>query len=531
MVERRQEEDLRATATLDACSEPLALLTRGTAVESWHKGALVVVDAEGTLVGAVGDPSGEVVLRSAGKPFQAAAVVESGAIDAFSVTGEELAVMCGSHSGGPEHVRVVQGLLDRLALTASALVCGGVEHNCSGKHAGMLMLARHLGAPAEGYEREWHPVQQAVERYMALLLQRCPSWPGDKRKGEARDRPIRPLFVGVDGCGVPVMRLTLFEAAWLYACLAGGATPELVRVREAMVAHPGMVGGEERFDTRAMRALPKRLVAKSGAEGVQGLGLIPPAAGHAAVGCFIKVADGSGRPLPALAGLFLRSQGLREQAGDLEADYPTVLRDVGGEPSGRLVLVPSEGELRGRVGGGPGGAAAGLEQQPEAVTGISGLLRRRAEGITVCRGDEKEVLRFLRDEWPAADEETFGRPVEWLAEPIALVVRRHRQPAAVLRGHFTGGVGSVDELIVGRGLRGAGLGSLLLERFEEEAAKRGCGRVVLRAVKDSRAEDFYRARGYRRECVQYAYEFGYDYVRMTKLLRQSGEGGATGGWR
>jgi GNAT superfamily N-acetyltransferase len=146
--------------------------------------------------------------------------------------------------------------------------------------------------------------------------------------------------------------------------------------------------------------------------------------------------------------------------------------------------------------------------------------------VTVGRGDEKDVLRFLRDQWPSVDEESFGRTVEWSAEPYSLVFRRGKRIVAVLKGHFIGGISSVDEFMVAEGSRGAGLGSMLLGRFEEEARRRRCSRIILRAVKGSSAEDFYRGRGYHRECVQYGYEFGYDYVRLICYVEQAlGEAG------
>lgn len=521
MTDRQQRVDLGEAAAMDACFEPLAALTRGADIESVHRGAAAVVDVSGRLLGSAGDPSVEVVLRSTAKPFQAAVVVGSGAAKAFAVTDEELAVMCGSHAGEPAQVAVVRGLLDRLGAPDSVLVCGSVEHGCSGKHAGMLLLAKHLGAPLEGYEQEPHPVQRMVEREIRQWLAGFPGAPG--RTGENRvGRAPRRLFAGVDGCGVPVLRVSLFEAAWLFAALAAGADPVFARVRDAMMAHPGMVAGEDRFDTRAMRAFSPRLVAKSGAEGVQGLGLLAPGIDRPAVGWFVKIGDGSARPLPALATLFLRSQDMGEQADAIEAEYPPLLRSVRGGQTGRIGLLLDQSDLRRRM---PDGAEPGSDSHPlgppERESVASRLFRQRAPGVTLCRGDEREIVRFLREEWPAADEETFGRPVEWLAEPVALAVRRHHRIVAVLRGHVTGGVGSVDELIVAQSHRGSGLGTLLLERFEQEAASRGCGRVVLRAVKDSKAEHFYRGKGYRRECVQYSYEFGYDYVRMTKLLRHS----------
>ena len=505
--DERGELVSQQSSRIDPCFEPLAAVTRGSVIESLHRGAMAVVDSQGGILGGVGDLTTRVHLRSAAKPFQAAAVVESGAADAYSVSDEELAVICASHAGRPEHVQLVQGLLDRLGVPSSVLACGALEHMCSGKHAGMIVLARHLGAPVEGYERVRHPVQQEVARSIRSLLARRPGHPSRRWAGSAHCS-AGPVFAGVDGCGVPVVRLSLHEAAWLYALLAAGATPALARVRNAMMAHPELVAGAALLDTRVMQAAPGRVVAKGGAEGVQGLALLRDFAAdprkQAAVGCIVKVEDGSARPIPSLIGLCLRAHGLEGAAVELERDYQPSTRSTDGYEVGRMTLLVRPDDLS-------RGAPAGGSDTP--------LICRKAATLSSCRGDEKEVIRFLRQEWPAADEEAFGRPVEWLAEPIAFVLRRDRHIIAVLKGHFIGGVGSVDELIVGRGQRGLGAGSLMLERFEQEADKRGCTRVILRAVKGGRVEDFYRSRGYYRECVQHSYEFGYDYVRLTRRLR------------
>jgi L-asparaginase II/GNAT superfamily N-acetyltransferase len=520
-------------AALDPCYEPLLAVVRGTAVESVHRGAIAVVDAEGTLLGGVGDPQAEVLLRSTAKPFQAAAVVESGAAEAFSLSEEEIAVISASHDGAREPVRLVLGLLERAGLSGESLVCGSVEHMCSGKHAGMLLMACHLGVTVEGYEREDHPVQREIAGYVMSLLGAfgggpAPGGPAGTAPVSAADMS-RSLFVGRDGCGVPVIRTTLFQAAWLYAALAAGATPALARVRDAMLAHPTLVAGETRFDSRLMRAAPGRVAAKGGAEGVQaialGLGAAFPAGG---VGCVIKIEDGSARPVPPVTALFLRAWGLAEAAATLEGDYSPSLVDCTGIEVGRVEVLAQQTSLRRRdpsqyVGEEEGAAAGAASAEAGVRRGAESSRVRHArprffgrtdDRVTVCRGDEKDVLRFLRDQWPSVDEENFGRAVEWSAEPYALVFRREKKIAAVLKGHFIGGLASVDELMVGEGFRDSGLGSLLLGRFEDEARRRACSRIVLRAVKGSQAEDFYRGRGYHRECVQYGYEFGFDYIRL-----------------
>ncbi len=144
--------------------------------------------------------------------------------------------------------------------------------------------------------------------------------------------------------------------------------------------------------------------------------------------------------------------------------------------------------------------------------------------MVVGRGDEKDLARFLREEWPLSDEETFGRETQWIADPYALILKQRRKVLAVLKGHFLGGLASVDEFIVGRDYRSRGIGADMLARFEEEARRRGCARIVLRTVKGGRAEDFYRRMGYERECVQLDYEFGEDFVRLTHRVRSAGEG-------
>ncbi len=523
-------EDRRPVAVaFDACFEPLAALVRGTAVESVHRGVLAVVDEAGDLRGGVGDPGVRVLLRSAAKPFQAAAVIASGAADALSLDDEEIALIAASHSGAPEHVAVAARLLERSGSPASALVCGPPEHMCSGKHAGMLVLAAHLGVSGTGYHHEEHPVQKTILAYIDALLQTAPRPRCAAAATQATPEP-RAVFAGIDGCGVPVIAMSLADAAWLFAGLAAGATPELARVRDAMTAHPVLVAGEGRPDTSIIRAGAGSVVGKGGAEAVQGVGVRRPASEGGAIGLALKMEDGSARAIPALVRDFLRAWDLGDAAAVLERAHPPVFMDTTGREVARIAGLAEPGELRrkpSRGGEGDPPARAPLGSEPPGETGAKrGIFGKKGGHVTESRGDEKDVLRFLREQWPDVDREYFGRAVEWVADPYALVYRRDRAVVAVLRGHFVGGLASVDELMVGEGARGQGLGSLLLGRFEDEAVTRKCSRIVLRAVKGTRAEDFYRKRGYHRECVQYGYEFGYDYVRLTcDIERVSGESG------
>ncbi len=503
-------------------------LWRGDAVESLHRGLVTVMDSSGRLRGSVGDPATFINLRSAAKPFQAAAVVQSGAVDAFDVTSEELAVMAGSHAGQAQHVRAVRSLLARAKTSEDALVCGPPVHMCSGKHAGMILLARHLGAAVEGYERPDHPVQHYIAAFVTKLLKAgagVHDAPGSLDGLGGLEGPSSSLhsvhsarisgpaatascFAGTDGCGVPVLRLKAEQVALLFACLAAGVHPALARVRDAMWAHPEMVAGRSRLDTRLLCAAPGSVVGKGGAEGVQGLGLREGADGARALGWAIKIEDGSSRPLPALIRACLEACGLDIPSEALEQTSP---RD---EWTGRSLAAPVVHVLI-------DGRALVRSEVRETRSGGGGpsvVLDGERLELVIGHGDEKELVRFLREEWPLSDEEVFGRPTEWIADPFALILKQKRKVLGVLKGHFLGGMASIDEFIVGHEYRGQGLGARMLVRFEEEAQRRGCRRVVLRSVKGGRAECFYRRHGYVTECVQLDYEFGEDFIRMAHVL-------------
>jgi L-asparaginase II/GNAT superfamily N-acetyltransferase len=505
-------------AVTDPFFEPLAAMVRDGLVESVHRGAIALVDRQGRLTGGAGDPDLPLILRSAAKPFQALALVASGAVEALSITQKELAVMCGSHAGRAEHVAVVEGLLSRLGVTPDSLTCGPLTHMCSGKHTGMIALALHLGAPVEGYEGESHPVQKAIEKVIRDLLEAGPDSAGvagRNQTGLFQREPGESLLATIDGCGVPNVRVSFREAAYLFALLAAGADASLRQIRDAMLAFPEMIAGEGRFDTTLMQAGGGRILAKAGAEGIFAVGLqsvaLPGGLGEGPLGCVVKMADGAPRAIPVVVRTCLEAYGISLSAELFDNARPRTPEGVRGIlHQGQAVSVLDAGRLRRPPSSPPGEAGRSGDHDP--------LAGDKDARLDVGRGDEKDVVRFLRMEWPSADEETFGRPLEWVAEPYALIVRRKRKVTAVLRGHFTGGVASVDELMVGRTERGTGLGSMLLARFEADAEERGARRLVLRAVKDSPAEVFYHNRGYRRECVERAHEFGFDYVRLTREL-------------
>ena len=280
---------------------PAVEVTRGPIVESIHAAAVAVADATGAVTARLGGVDHVVYMRSAIKPFQAMAVIESGAAEAFSLTPEEIAVICGSHSGEPQHVETVARILAKAGLGPEALRCGAhipfspkvaaevrrtgraptsLEHNCSGKHAGMLAAAAAGGHNVATYLEPSHPVQQKVIGIIADLT------------GRMRDR----IVVGVDGCGAPALGITLAEAARAFARLAGpdGLPPQHCdaarRIVAAMRSHPIMVAGAGMSDTE-MTAHPRHeLIAKRGAEGVQCLAFVKDGIAR---GVAAKVADGN----------------------------------------------------------------------------------------------------------------------------------------------------------------------------------------------------------------------------------------------
>ena len=464
-----------------------------------------MADVRGRLLGGAGDPDLPIHLRSAAKPFQALALVALGAAREMAFTDEELAVVCGSHAGEERHVRVVAGLLGRLGLSVSELVCGAqppasrtarhrlatrgekaspLHNGCSGKHAGMLALAQFLGAPTAGYELPSHPVQReiaaAVDRALGL--------------------EIRALFRGIDGCGVPVLRVTARQAATLYARLAAGADPSLARIRDAVMAQPALVAGPGFFDTRVMEAAPGAVLAKMGAEGVQGFALPSAAATlSGAVGCCIKVEDGSGRSVAVIAAAFLRAWGEPTAAAAAEEGARGVASSRGVAVGDRVPLV-GEWALR-------------REPRVEAVRSLPDDLR-------LSGGDRetRDVVRFLRSEWPRADEELLGRAHDWHSDVVVIAAKNGRRTVGALRGHLLGGVGTVQELLVAEAWRGRGVGSSLLAAFEERARGNRCHKVVLRTPRGSRAEEFYRQRGYQREYTLLEHHFRHDFLGMAKRL-------------
>jgi L-asparaginase II len=304
---------------------------RGERVESTHAVAACACDDAGTILLARGTVDVPVFLRSAAKPFIAAAAVRAGVAERFGLDAREIAVMCASHNAEPLHLEIVASILAKIDAAAADLQCGGTPgallHNCSGKHAGILALARLRGFPFAGYLDAAHPVQREILAFCERAF--------GERFGPGR--------LAVDGCGIPVFATTLATAARTFARFATGRGFEdadgraLLTVRAAMAQHPWIVAGTGRFDTDLMVAAGGTLIAKGGAEGVHASAMLA-----SGTGLVLKTVDGAARAVaPAALALLheLRALDARTEAL-LEAYARPSLRNA----AGRIV-----GEVRARV--------------------------------------------------------------------------------------------------------------------------------------------------------------------------------------
>ena len=274
---------------------PLARIVRSGVVESVHLGSVVVVDPEGRRVAAVGDADRPTFLRSAAKPLQAAVSLHRAGLP---LSNEEVAVMAASHNAEPAHLEAVHSILERAGLSEEALGCppgrpldpdpsraieppAPILHNCSGKHAGMLLACVRRGDDLGRYLDPSHPLQRQIRAFIEHAA-------GGPYGAE-----------GIDGCGAPVGVLPLQGLATAFARLATPATlgehaDAAAAVVAAMRAAPSLVAGRGRVCTALMQC-GDGLVAKVGAEGVAAAVLTDRALGVA-----VRVEDGAARARDAV---------------------------------------------------------------------------------------------------------------------------------------------------------------------------------------------------------------------------------------
>ncbi len=315
----------------------VAKVLRGETVESVHCGSVAVVDRTGRLTHAAGDPDLVTMARSCIKPFQLIPLLLSGAADEYGFSPRQLAIMCGSHAGSDEHKQVVHANLELTGHCPEDLQCGTIwplgmqarrefplkgedkdpcRHDCSGKHSGFLALAKFLGDEKETYldpeSRSQQMIKQAVSDF-------C-------------EYPVENMPAAIDGCSAPNFPLALRNIALGFKKLAGPDAADdalaqvVARIKDAMTRHPEMVSGEDRFDLALMRSFPDNIVAKVGAEAVEGIGFADPP-----VGIAVKIGDGNFRALVPVCVEVLRQLGIIKDIKDFpllqKYERPDVLND------------------------------------------------------------------------------------------------------------------------------------------------------------------------------------------------------------
>jgi L-asparaginase II len=324
-----------------------ATVYRGDEIENTHAAHVAVVDAQGRLLYAFGDPSRMTLARSAAKPAQALAVLETGALERFGFDDADLALMCASHNSEPRHVERTLQMLAKARVSEADMRCGGhvplsdavwkawikrdftpgaACSNCSGKHAGMLAGAQAIGAAVADYHLPGHPLQALVKHTVAELC------------GLSDDG----VHWAIDGCNLPTPAFPLDRLARLFVKLADAPSDDtpraaaLARIYRAMTTYPELVAGEGRFCTRLMQAFGGSLVGKVGAEASYAIGVRRP---QGALGIAVKVEDGNAAVLYAVVVEVLWQLGIGTDAQRRELDVyrSPVIRNTMGIGTGRIV--------------------------------------------------------------------------------------------------------------------------------------------------------------------------------------------------
>ena len=329
----------------------LVEVLRGETLESSHRGALAVLDADGAILASLGDIDRPIFPRSAVKLLQALPLVESGAAEQLGLTDDQLALACASHNGEAAHVSAATAMLDKAGLSVAELECGahwpsldtaaralaaagqtpsGLHNNCSGKHSGFLCLACAIrgGVDLQQYVKGYMHPEHPVMREVTGALQAVTGF----------DPNSAPQ--GTDGCSIPTFGIALRRLALGFARvgtgvgLRDGHWHAAQRLRRAIASAPFMLAGTGRFDTRVMQQLGERVCCKVGAEGVfcaalPGLGL----------GVAIKIDDGNNSRAAEVAMACVIEAALRPSGADAEVLHslsrPT-LRNWNGIQVGQL---------------------------------------------------------------------------------------------------------------------------------------------------------------------------------------------------
>ena len=303
-------------------AEPVVTVVRGETIEAIHNASIAVINQEGRLTHYLGNPDDVFMTRSSIKPFQLLPLILTGAAKKYGFTLEQLAIMCGSHTGSDKHREVVLKNLKLAGNSPEDLGCGchwpiGMEmekeypykeedkdptrHNCSGKHSGFLALARFLGDKPEDYLNPDSKTQQLIKKTLA----------------EYAEYDEKSMPFAIDGCSAPNYPLPIQKLALAFKKLANGEgdSPEVSdavnTIKKAMTQYPYMVSGDNRLDYDLMRSFPGNLVCKIGAESIEGIGMSEPS-----LGICVKIYDGNFRALGPVCVEVLKQLGIIQNLDD-----------------------------------------------------------------------------------------------------------------------------------------------------------------------------------------------------------------------
>ena len=336
--------DAAGRAELYPDNPVLVRIWRGARVESQHRGAWVLCDADGTVIDGMGSWKVPIFARSSVKSLQALPLLESGAADRYGFTPAEIALALSSHNAEAIHTDGVKAVLSRLGLTPGALQCGpqapgdpdvrnalrdarekptGLHNNCSGKHAGFLTLSRHLGDDPGRYLDPASPTQRLVRQ--AVL--------------EMTGLGDHEVYTAIDGCSAPTFQIPLSALATAFARVANpdglpaARRHACTRMLDAVAANPAMIAGHhQRICTDIARVSRGRLFPKVGAEAVYAIGV---RGGDRALA--VKIDDGNYRGMHPVVIALLRRYGFAspDELAALESWEERRISDLAGHEVGR----------------------------------------------------------------------------------------------------------------------------------------------------------------------------------------------------
>lgn len=288
---------------------------RANVLESFHRGAICVVNENNEVIFSKGNVEQICYPRSAMKFIQVLPLLVLGGMEKYGFTLQEIAIMCGSHNAEQEHITVVESILSKIGLDKNNLCCGPqypsskrdanqliitnkkpehIHNNCSGKHAGMLALCQLMNAPIHDYIHSDHAIQQLILEYVEKVY----------------DYPKEKMVTAMDGCSAPIYSIPVLNQAIGFKNLVSNQYDEKLAnackiVIEAVSKYPFMVAGSKRYCTDMMQITAPQIIGKTGAEGIFCMSLP-----EQKIGVCIKIDDGKMLPQYNVAQAFVAATNL-----------------------------------------------------------------------------------------------------------------------------------------------------------------------------------------------------------------------------